>query len=124
MNTRPRILAAVPLALFALVLGGDWSQAQQNVAQTLRTATIDAREANSTFASFVRIRDTTEEFILDFGTNDEAPAAPTRPIKIDQRIVLSPYTAKRLLIALEVTLGAHERSFGVIETDPLKRVKQ
>jgi hypothetical protein len=123
MIIRPRLFAAFLLAVLLATTSGDWSQAQQNVAQTLRTATVDTREANSTFASFVRIRDTTEEYIFDFGTNDEAPAAPTRPIKIDQRIVMTPYTAKRLLIALEVTLASHERSFGAIETDPLKRVK-
>ena len=118
--------ATIVLAAIIIATAGDnWMQPTQaqSVVQTLRTASVDDSEAKSKTANFIRVRDTTEEFILDFGTNDEAPAAPKRPIEIDQRIVLTPHTAKRLLIALEVTIGSHERKFGVIETDPNKRVK-
>ena len=55
----------------------------------------------------------------------EARAVEADPLmrrRIDERIVLTPQTAKRLLIALEVTIGNHERTFGAIETDPAKRV--
>lgn len=116
----------VLLAAFTLAWVGDRgaspSQAQ-NVVQTLRTASVDTDEAEMASANFVRVSDTTEEFILDFGVNDEAPKSPKQPIEIEQRIVMSPQTAKRLLIALEVTIGSHERTFGTIEIDPNKRVK-
>ncbi len=125
MKTTFRTGLIVFASLLLITASGHWlrpSQAQ-SVVQTLRTATVDTRDAESTSANFVRVRDTTEEFILDFGTNDEAPAAPKRAIEIDQRIVLTPHTAKRLLIALEVTVGNHERQFGEIQTDPTRRVK-
>ena len=125
MKTTLRFTAVV-LAAFILATAGDnWTRDSQalSVVQTLRTAAVSTRQAESTSANFVRIRDTTEEFILDFGTNDAAPAAPKQAIEIDQRIILTPHTAKRLLIALEVTIGNHERTFGTIETDPNKRVK-
>lgn len=125
MRTQLRLGLVVLSVLFLITLSGDWlgrSEAQSTV-QTLRTATVDTRDATMTHANFVRVHDTTEEFILDFGTNDEAPAPPKRAIEIDQRIVLSPYSAKRLMIALEVTVGSYERTFGTIETDPAKRVK-
>jgi hypothetical protein len=125
MNTTRRY-SIFAFAALLLTTAGDHALRQsqaQSVVQTLRTASVDTSEAETTTANFIRVRDTTEEFILDFGTNDVAPAAPSRAIEIEERIVLSPYTAKRLLIALEVTLGAHERKFGVIETDPNKRVK-
>ncbi len=125
MRTQLRTGLIVLSVLFLITLSGDWlgrTEAQSTV-QTLRTATVDTRDATMTHANFVRVHDTTEEFILDFGTNDEAPAPPKRAIEIDQRIVLSPYTAKRLMIAMEVTVGSYERTFGTIETDPAKRVK-
>ena len=125
MKTMLRFIAVVLAALILATAGDNWLQdtQAQSVVQTLRTAAVSTREAESTSANFVRVRDTTEEFILDFGTNDSAPAAPKQAIEIDQRIVLTPHTAKRLLIALEVTIGNHERTFGTIETDPNKRVK-
>ena len=125
MKTTLRFTAVVFAALILATAGDNWTQDSQaqSVVQTLRTAAVSTREAESTSANFVRVRDTTEEFILDFGTNDQAPAAPKQAIEIDQRIVLTPHTAKRLLIALEVTIGNHERTFGTIETDPTKRVK-
>ena len=125
MKTVLRTATILLAALLLTIVGDSWthdSQAQ-SVVQTLRTAMVRTDDAVSTSANFVRVRDTTEEFILDFGTNDQAPAAPKQAIQIDQRIILTPHTAKRLLIALEVTIGNHERQFGVIETDPAKRVK-
>ena len=116
------ILTAAVILAFVGDHGPSPSQAQ-NVVQTLRTASVSTDEAAMTSANFIRVSDTTEEFILDFGMNDEAPKSPKQPIEIEQRIVMSPQTAKRLLIALEVTIGSHERTFGTIEIDPNKRVK-
>jgi hypothetical protein len=48
---------------------------------------------------------------------------PKQPIPIAQRIVMSPYAAKRLLHALQVTVDRHETTFGSLETDVRKRVK-
>jgi hypothetical protein len=127
MKPRPRWIFAALAALLLVTLTGDWvgpaPADSQGVVQTLRSATVDTREAEAYSTNFCRVRDTTEEIIIDFGLNDEAPAAPTRPIKIDSRVVMSPAAAKRLYTALEVTLAAHERTFGKIEIDPLKRVK-
>lgn len=126
MKLRPRWLLAAFFALLLATLTGDWSGPEadaQSVVQTVRSAMVDTREAVTYSSNFCRVRDTAEEFIIDFGLNDEAPNAPTRPIKIDNRVVMSPYAAKRLFTALEVTLATHERNFGKIEIDPLKRVK-
>jgi hypothetical protein len=127
MKFRARWWLAALAACFVVTASGDWlgdSPAEaQGVVQTLRSATVDTREAVTYSANFARVRDTSEEIIIDFGLNDEAPNAPTRPIKIEGRVVMSPYAAKRLFAALEVTLATHERNFGKIEIDPLKRVK-
>jgi hypothetical protein len=120
------LLVALAAALLA-TMSGDWVDPSpadaQNVVQTLRSATVDARDAVVCSSNFARVRDTTEEFIIDFGLNDEAPNAPTKPIQIESRVVMSPYAAKRLYMALEATLTAHERAFGKIEIDPTKRVR-
>lgn len=128
MKFHPRWMIALLLGFCLATVAGDWVGRPladaQGVVQTLRSATVDTRDAVTYSSNFCRVRDTTEEIIIDFGLNDEAPNAPTRPIKIDNRVVMSPYAAKRLFTALEVTLAAHERTFGKIEIDPLKRVKQ
>jgi hypothetical protein len=117
------VLAALLLATLSGNGVGPAPADAQGVVQTLRSATVDAREAETCSSNFARVRDTSEEIILDFGLNDEAPNASTKPIKIESRVVMSPHSAKRLFLALEATLATHERSFGKIEIDPLKRVK-
>jgi hypothetical protein len=117
------LLAALMMATLSGDGVGPAPADAQGVVQTLRSATVDTREAEIYSSNFARVRDTSEEIIIDFGLNDEAPNAPTKPIKIESRIVMSPYAAKRLYTALEVTLATHERNFGKIEIDPLKRVK-
>ena len=43
-------------------------------------------------------------------------------LKINQRLVINYYTAKRLLAALSMSVQRHEAAFGVLETDVQKRV--
>ncbi|MBM4076038.1 MAG: DUF3467 domain-containing protein, partial [Planctomycetes bacterium] len=58
----------------------------------------------ATYANFVRVSGTPEELVLDFGLNSQPTGALTTPIKIDQRLVLNHYTAKRLWLALGASL--------------------
>ena len=49
---------------------------------------------------------------------------PTKPIVVNQRIILNFFTAKRLLHALQLSVQRHEAFFGVLETDVQKRVNR
>ncbi len=74
------------------------------------------------YANFCRVNGTPEELIIDFGLNAQPFGAPTESLKVNQRLVINYYTAKRLLGALSMSVQRHEAAFGVLETDVQKRV--
>ena len=84
---------------------------------------VDAAGVASTYANFFRVTGTPEELVLDFGLNtqQETPAGP-EPVKLNQRVVMSFYTAKRLLGALQWAVNRYEDNFGVVEPDYKKRM--
>jgi hypothetical protein len=84
---------------------------------------INDSDAEAAYANFCRISGTPEELLIDFGLNPQPVGTPTHPIVIDQRIVTSWHTAKRLLGVLQMTVARHEAVFGVLETDIQRRVR-
>ncbi len=97
--------------------GAGEAQAQQAQVQ------LDESHALAAYANFCRVTGTPEEVIFDFGLNTQPGRAPSQPIAVKQRMILSYYTAKRMLIALSMTIQRHEQAFGVLETDVNKRVQ-
>ncbi|MCX7701314.1 MAG: DUF3467 domain-containing protein [Gemmataceae bacterium] len=85
---------------------------------------VDATGLNALYANFFRVTGTPEELILDFGLNTQQ-MTPTGPetVKLSHRLVLSFYTAKRLLGALQWAVNRYENNFGVLETDFQKRLR-
>ena len=83
---------------------------------------VDDSGAQPTYGNFCRVTATPEEVILDFGLNPQPFAAGGQVVKADHRIVMSPYTTKRLLAALAMTIQRHEQTFGTIEVDVNRRV--
>jgi hypothetical protein len=89
------------------------------------TLSINMADLEMTYANFFRVTGTFEEIILDFGLHSGLMTqGGPEPIKVGQRMVLSFATAKRLLAALQMSIGRHEQLFGVIETDPQKKMRQ
>jgi hypothetical protein len=84
---------------------------------------IDDEKALATYANFCRVTGTPEELIIDVGLNSQPVGPQTEAIKINQRLVLNYFTAKRLLAALQMSIQRHEAAFGVLETDVQKRVQ-
>lgn len=80
-------------------------------------------QAHATYANFCRVTGSPEELIVDFGLNPQPIGVPKEPIKVNQRIILNFFTAKRLLAALQMSVARHEAVFGVLETDINKRVR-
>ncbi len=87
--------------------------------------TVECDDSNSPalYYNFVRVSGTPEEVILDFGLNPVPMGVPTRPIKVSQKLVANYYTAKRLLLALQMAIQRHEQAFGILEIDVNKRVR-
>ena len=90
--------------------------AQQQQAQI----EVDDSGVASQYANFFAATGTMEEVILDFGNRGKTPQDK---VKIDTRIVVSVFNAKRILAALAQTINMYEERFGKIELDPRQRMQ-
>ena len=86
---------------------------------------VDVEHMVSTYANFFRVTGTPEELVLDFGLNTQqvTPTGTPESVRLTQRLVMSFYTAKRLLNALQWAVSRYEGNFGVLETDFNKRLR-
>jgi hypothetical protein len=84
---------------------------------------VDDAKASVAYANFCRVTGTPEEVVLDFGLNAQPFGNQVGPIDVSERLVMGYFTAKRLLMALSMTVQRHERTFGVLETDVNRRVR-
>ena len=100
----------------------DQPEAQQQ--QQRAQIQIDDSNVNAGYANFCRVTGTPEELIIDFGLNPQPLGIPTTPIPVTQRVITNFYTAKRMLHALSMTVQRHEQTFGVLEIDVQKRIRQ
>ena len=80
--------------------------------------------AHVCYANFCRVSRSPEELILDVGLNPHPGGQVPPKVTVSQRIVMNPYTAKRLLAALSIALRQHEDTFGEVQVDVRKRVVQ
>jgi len=85
---------------------------------------IDDSKVIASYANFCRVTGTPEELIIDFGLNPQPLGIPTTPIPVTQRVITNFFTAKRMLHALSMTVQRHEQTFGVLEIDVQKRIRQ
>lgn len=86
------------------------------------TPIVDWDDSNmeSSHANVVNATSSREEVNLFFGTNETWKASETREVhvKLNNRIVLSPFAAKRLWILLGAVLKQYEKRFGEIDIAP------
>ena len=75
----------------------------------------DDSKMQTAYANVCNSSCTREEVTLLFGTNQAwRPAQRDLTVQLSNRIVLSPFAAKRLALLLEATLKRYESSFGEI----------
>ncbi len=69
------------------------------------------------FSNVVNIQSTREQVDLFFGTNQTWNVTDERPLSIElsNRIILSPFAAKRLSLALNRVLREYEQRYGALE---------
>ena len=101
--------------------GGGGAQGPQQ-AQAQQRVELDDTQVGACYANFCRVNGTPEELIIDFGLNSQPYGAPEKPLRVNQRLVVNYFTAKRLLAALQLSVQRHEAAFGVLETNVQKRV--
>jgi hypothetical protein len=102
--------------------GGPHPQPGPNPSAEQPEVIVDDSGAQPTYANFCRVMATPEEVILDFGLNSQPFTEGRQVVKANHRIVMTPYTARRLLAALAMTIQRHEQTFGSIELDVNRRV--
>ncbi len=84
---------------------------------------IDDSNVEAIYANMCRVSSTPEELILDLALNPNPVGNPPEKIRVSQRVILNHFTAKRLVSLLASAVQRHEQTFGVLETDVRKRVK-
>ena len=87
---------------------------------TPRTISLDEASVKTSYSNFCYTAGTREGLLLGFGFHDWQPG---NPIKVDAKVEMSYYNAKRLLATLNQVIKRHETAFGEIEVDVNKRVK-
>jgi hypothetical protein len=94
-----------------------------NAAQNQIQVNVDDTGAHTGYGSQVFIGGSAEEIVLNFA----GPLRPTGPkaatMKVEQRIIMNPWAAKRLAMALNQTMERYEQTYGPLELDERKRRK-
>ena len=103
-------------------------QAREQTGQQQIRLRMDERDMSTSYANAFRTNGTADEVMLDFGLNLMSPAAaqqgqPEMVFKINDRVIMNYFSAKRLAITLSQLIQRHEEQFGVLEMDAAKRRK-
>ncbi len=76
----------------------------------------DSENMTSGYANVCNVSSTREEVTLLFGTNQNwHNAAPEVTVQLSNRIVLSPYAAKRMSLLLSNVVAEYEKRFGALD---------
>jgi hypothetical protein len=82
---------------------------------------LDVGTMETLYANFFALAGSPDELVIYFGTNSPLPNVPQPAIKVSHRLMLLPANAKRLMLALQQAVKAHEDRFGPIELPPPRR---
>jgi hypothetical protein len=85
---------------------------------------VDLSGLTSGYVNWFRFTGSAEELIVDLGLAPQlGQMPPTEPIKLTHRLVMSFYTAKRLLQNLHRAVSIYESHYGPVEIDPNRRLR-
>ena len=80
------------------------------------TMRLDAANIQSTYANTCYASSTKEEVVLNFGLNQNwERGQQDMQVQLTNRIILSPYAAKRLVLLLTAVMQQHETRFGPLD---------
>lgn len=87
---------------------------------------IDASSMTKSYANFCQVHPGPEELAIDFGFSPSNILTPqtNAEIKVDHRVIVNYFMAKRLAGLLQGSIQRYEALFGVLETNIQKRVQQ
>lgn len=81
----------------------------------------DTSQMETVYANFFALAGSADEIAIYTGANSPLPTQTEPAVRISHRLILLPQNAKRLMIALQQTIKAHEDRFGPIEIAPPRR---
>ena len=76
----------------------------------------DDKELTTSYANVCNVASTREEVTLLFGTNETGVGQEAMSVRLTERIILSPFAAKRLAEVIGNVMGEYEKRFGKLET--------
>ncbi len=81
--------------------------------------TWDDTKMRSTYANVCNVSSTREEVVVLFGTNQAWQGSESEvTVELSDRIIMSPYAAKRLSMLLANVIGQYESRFGNLDVVP------
>ena len=83
---------------------------------------IDESKALTYYASTARVWGSAEELVIDLAQRLTPTSENTSLMKIEARVIMSPWAAKRLAMALSQAIQRYEQTYGALEVDPRKRL--
>ena len=101
-----------------MIFGEEDDESQGQPRQQVR---LDVAHMETVYANSFAVAGSADEVILHVGTNLPMPGVKEPVVRISHRITMLPANAKRLMIALQQTMKAHEDRFGPIELPPPPR---
>jgi hypothetical protein len=84
---------------------------------------LDLSELRTHYVNWYRILGTGEELLIDLAMTPNLGVVTRDPIQVKDRLVLSIYTAKRLLHHLHAAVSHYEGIFGRVEIDVPTRLR-
>lgn len=102
-----------------MIFGEEDSQPQRPGAR--QKVRLDTAQMETVYANFFALAGAPDEITLYLGANSPMPGVKEPTARVSHRIMLLPPNAKRLMIALQQTVKAHEDRFGPIELPPPPR---
>ena len=85
----------------------------------------DGTDMRSTYANICNVSSSREEVTLLFGTNKNWHGGQQEiTVELSDRLLLSPYTAKRLALLLTGTIEEYEKRFGELKLDGVEKQEE
>ncbi len=104
-----------------MIFGEDGSQQDPGGGQPQQRVRLDASRMDTVYANFVALAGGPDEVVLYLGATSHMPGQQDPVVQVSHRVMMTPSNAKRLMMALQQTVKAHEDRFGPIEVTPPRR---
>ncbi len=103
-----------------MIFGEEGSE-QKSQPQQPQQIRLDMSHMETVYANAFALAGSPDEVVLYVGANLPLPNVKEAVVRVSHRVTFIPANAKRLMIALQQTIKAHEERFGPIELPPQRR---